>query len=444
MLTCPESLVARIFKARYFPNTTFYEATLGGNPNYVWRSIMASQDLVRSGYRRRIGNGRMTKVWDHPWLPDSQDPDVGLILQTLVCVEFKDDWFWMGDIRGVYTVKNGYRWLREINAPWDAVWNNIWKLQVPPKWRIFLWRAITNVLPTITNLVKRRVEIPNVCPACGVLEEDVMHILCNCVYARRVWNISQLQIPNFGDHDFMQWVELWLGNSATSAGFLKDQICGILYEIWRARNMAVWDLALPSPLHLCVAFQHTWAAWNLNTTHGRAAALPPLLLAMQHDTLHQAAASLPHDAVLCSTDADFYGSQHAPTFGFYVRSPEGVFVAAVNGPLSCPYDPLLAEAMTIREALSWLQDHNYHNIVILSDCAVLVDSFWDVSSYCSYLGIILDSCLRLFNSFSTYSIKFVRRGTNLVAHALAKHVGAVHARSVWRESLPSFIPSDLS
>ncbi|XP_019177733.1 PREDICTED: uncharacterized protein LOC109172938 [Ipomoea nil] len=150
MLTCPESLVARIFKAR----------------------------------------------------------DAGLILQTPVCVEFKDDWYWMGDIKGVYTVKNGYRRLGEINAPCDAVWNNIWKLQVPPKWRIFLWRAITNILRTITNLVRRRVEIPNVCPACGVLEEDVMHILCNCVYARRVWYISQLQIPNFGDHDFMQWVEL--------------------------------------------------------------------------------------------------------------------------------------------------------------------------------------------------------------------------------------------
>ncbi|XP_019177676.1 PREDICTED: uncharacterized protein LOC109172888 [Ipomoea nil] len=411
MLTCPGSLVARIFKARYFPNTTFFEATLGGNPSYVWRSIMASQDLVRSGCRRRIGNGRMTKVWDHPWLPDPHDPfvhsdqiaqhsdlmvtdlinsdqgiwnqdlisqifiprDAELILRTPVCVEFNDDWFWMGDIRGAYSVKNGYRRLGKINTPCDAVWNNIWKLQVPPKWRIFLWRAISNALPTITNLVRRRVEIPNVCPACGVFEED--------------------------------WVELWLGNSATSAGFLKDQICGILYEIWRARNKAVWDLVLPSPIHLCAAFQRTWAAW---TAHGKPAEMMSPHPAMQQHTNTPATAPLPHDAVLCSTDAGFYGSQHAPTFGFYVRNPGGAFVAAVNGPLSYPYDPLLAEAMAIREALSWLQDHNFQNIVILTDCA------------------------------------FVRRGTNLVAHALAKHVGAVHTRSVWTESLPPYIPSKLS
>ncbi|XP_019183829.1 PREDICTED: uncharacterized protein LOC109178743 [Ipomoea nil] len=349
----------------------------------------------------------------------------------------------MDDIRGVYTVKNGYRRLGEIYAPCDPVWNNIWKLQVPPKWRIFLWRAITNVLPTITNLVNRRVEIPNVCPACGVLGEDVMHILCNCVYARRVWNISQLQIPNFGDHDFMQWVELWLGNSVTSAGFLKDQICGILYEIWRARNMAVWDLALPSPLHLCASFQRSWAAWSLSTAHGRTVGSPPVAT-MPHALSDLQALQLPHGTVLCSIDAGFYGAQHSPTFGFYIRSLDGVFVAAANGPLSCPYDPLLAEAMAIREALSWLQDHNYQNVLMLSDCAVLVASFRDASSYRSYLGIVLDSCLRLINSFSACSIKFVRRGTNMVAHALAKHVGAVQTRSVWREALPPFIPAGLS
>jgi len=34
-ITKPESLVARIFKARYFPNGTFLMAQIGHNPNYV-------------------------------------------------------------------------------------------------------------------------------------------------------------------------------------------------------------------------------------------------------------------------------------------------------------------------------------------------------------------------------------------------------------------------
>ncbi|XP_019163176.1 PREDICTED: uncharacterized protein LOC109159529 [Ipomoea nil] len=79
LLTNPGSLMAWVFKARYYPTTTFYEASMGGNPSYAWRSIFAGQALLRSGCRRRIGNGRTTRVWSHPWLPDAHDPYVGPI-----------------------------------------------------------------------------------------------------------------------------------------------------------------------------------------------------------------------------------------------------------------------------------------------------------------------------------------------------------------------------
>jgi hypothetical protein len=38
--TDTNSLVARIFKARYFPNGTYLTASLGHNPSYVWHSIL--------------------------------------------------------------------------------------------------------------------------------------------------------------------------------------------------------------------------------------------------------------------------------------------------------------------------------------------------------------------------------------------------------------------
>ncbi|XP_019166879.1 PREDICTED: uncharacterized protein LOC109162647 [Ipomoea nil] len=347
--------------ARYYRDTTFYEASLGGNPSYVWRSIMVSQNLIRSGCRRRIGNGRTTKGrWSHELVSQLFDPrDAELILQIPVSINFKDDWFWKGDIRGQYTVKDGYRCQGELSTTPDAVWNNIWKLRVPPKWRIFLWKALSNILPTITNLVRRRVEIPNICPACGDYEEDIMHILCTCIYARRVWNVSRLLIPNVDGYDFMQWVEAWLGSSAISAGFLKEQICGILYEIWRARNMAVWNSLLPTPSHLCHAFHGIWTAWSLINSPAAtvvpdappepAAPLDPAAPLVPPASLlppvPEVSTSLPLGVVSCYADAGFHGT--SPSFGFYVCSAQGGFLAAANGPLICPYDPLLAEAMAI-------------------------------------------------------------------------------------------------
>ncbi|XP_031131897.1 uncharacterized protein LOC116033284 [Ipomoea triloba] len=77
-LTQPTSLVARIYKARYYPKTSFIDATVGNCPSFCWRSIMASHELVCTGVRRRIGNGNSTLIWGHPWLPD----DPSLMVQT--------------------------------------------------------------------------------------------------------------------------------------------------------------------------------------------------------------------------------------------------------------------------------------------------------------------------------------------------------------------------
>lgn len=35
-----DSLVGRIYKAKYHPNSTFMNAKIGGNPSFIWRSIL--------------------------------------------------------------------------------------------------------------------------------------------------------------------------------------------------------------------------------------------------------------------------------------------------------------------------------------------------------------------------------------------------------------------
>ena len=71
LLTDEESLIAKIYKARYFPNCNFLEAVLGHNPSYVWRSILATQHMLRNGASWRIGNGSRARIWGEPWLPDA-------------------------------------------------------------------------------------------------------------------------------------------------------------------------------------------------------------------------------------------------------------------------------------------------------------------------------------------------------------------------------------
>lgn len=49
MISKPNSLIARIFKARYYLNGSFLTAELGSNPSFVWRSIWEAQKVLAVG-----------------------------------------------------------------------------------------------------------------------------------------------------------------------------------------------------------------------------------------------------------------------------------------------------------------------------------------------------------------------------------------------------------
>ncbi|XP_019167878.1 PREDICTED: uncharacterized protein LOC109163584 [Ipomoea nil] len=474
LLTNPNSLMARVFKARYFPTTSFYEAIIGGNPSYVWRSIMASQDLLKSGCRRRIGNGRSTQVWTIPWLSDAQNPyveseqvnngqamlvsdlidahtgswngnylhqlfnprDAMLISHLPVSLDYDDMWHWEGDLRGCYSVKDGYRRLGFVNSQPSPVWNNVWKLQVPPKWKVFLWRALLNKFPSLDNLINRRVDLVNIFPSCGLYEDCVSHIFCSCPYVVNVWHMSQIHIPSFANRNFLQWTEEWLGGASRFSIDVQGQICGILHAIWSARNTAVWEGSLPTPLLLLRRHAASWTAWT-NCEQRRVEACSRYTI--QHSTAAPAQSTHAAAAFHCFVDAGFHGTHHAPAYGFVVLDGDSSFVAAANGPLVCQYDPPLAEAMALYEALYWLKDNGYSGGRIYTDSSVLVSGLNDASSFRNYFGFTLLSCNRLINAMPGTLVCFVSRDVNHVAHSLSKHVTAVAGRSLWRDIPPAFI-----
>ncbi|XP_062088916.1 uncharacterized protein LOC133795483 [Humulus lupulus] len=172
----PDNLVSKIFKAKYFPNCSFLEAGLGRNPSFVWRSIVAAQDLVRQGARKRIGSGCQVSIKHDPWLPDDQNPFVSsnhpaledkpvssllmegakawdedvlsylfndrdreLFANIPLSVNFEQDtWNWAKETNGQFTVKSAYNCLKCLNGQWctdtsSGFWHKLWQLKIPPK-----------------------------------------------------------------------------------------------------------------------------------------------------------------------------------------------------------------------------------------------------------------------------------------------------------------------
>lgn len=69
LLDKPDSLCARVMKAKYYPNGSLVDTAFGGNASPGWRAIEHGLTLLKKGIVWRIGNGRSVRIWRDPWIP---------------------------------------------------------------------------------------------------------------------------------------------------------------------------------------------------------------------------------------------------------------------------------------------------------------------------------------------------------------------------------------
>ncbi|CAM8924852.1 unnamed protein product [Rhodiola kirilowii] len=60
----PDLLVSQIMKAKYFPNSSIMDASLGYRPSHVWSSIFKALPILQQGTIRCGHTGNLT--WNHP------------------------------------------------------------------------------------------------------------------------------------------------------------------------------------------------------------------------------------------------------------------------------------------------------------------------------------------------------------------------------------------
>ena len=70
------SLFYRVFKAKFFPNSTIMEAKNPTNASYAWKSILKGRDVIKRGVAWRIGSGLFVQVWGDNWLPTKHNPKI--------------------------------------------------------------------------------------------------------------------------------------------------------------------------------------------------------------------------------------------------------------------------------------------------------------------------------------------------------------------------------
>lgn len=154
--------------------------------------------------RWRVGDGTSIRIWSDPWLPSKFLPYISSPIPSgwedarvsSLFDSFQQVWnsatlqqlfnprdaelihsislsnrpvegvlIWPFTSTGSYSVKSGYKFLYKSHSldnndyqPADnTLWKKIWVIQVQPKVRNFLWRALKNFIPTKFNLKRRTI-----------------------------------------------------------------------------------------------------------------------------------------------------------------------------------------------------------------------------------------------------------------------------------------------
>ena len=232
------SLLARVYKAKYFPYDDILNAKLGSNLSYAWRSIHSSLKVIRKGTRWRVGDRKRVHIWEDKWLPTpithkvistprvfEDFPMVSSLIDentkwwkpdlvNSLFLHFKaneilkiplshnlleDSLIWMGTKRGSFTLKSAYYVAKRLldvgtarenssNHQASPFWKKIWQLYVPPKVKIFAWRVCLDGLPTMLNLWHRGLNTFGFCQICDKDLESINHALLHCNHAQKTWD----------------------------------------------------------------------------------------------------------------------------------------------------------------------------------------------------------------------------------------------------------------
>lgn len=111
MLIHKESLLAKVYKSRYFRKSDPLAAGLGSRPSFAWRSIHAAQKLLKRGVRAVVGRGDTINIWQHQWI--KAKPARAISSTKVVPVHFQSLVSSISTVKDL-TEEDGREWKREL------------------------------------------------------------------------------------------------------------------------------------------------------------------------------------------------------------------------------------------------------------------------------------------------------------------------------------------
>ena len=237
----PNSLLARTYKAKYFPRTTLKEHNPKPHHSWTWRSITKAKCADLQQGRWLVGSGQQIPLAHPDWFQTSNQKlrEVNLLNGTVAdiidsnarswkcdligrlypyptCAEIlntpftktegnPDKLVWRHSSSGDYRVNQACSLFQKdqhgaVNeglnnrGTSEGVWKLIWNLKLPFRILTFIWNILHDSVPVFATLNRRGIQTTTRCLLCDAEEESSTHLFLNCTFARAVWHGPNLGI----------------------------------------------------------------------------------------------------------------------------------------------------------------------------------------------------------------------------------------------------------
>ncbi|KAL8104816.1 hypothetical protein AgCh_028840 [Apium graveolens] len=101
------------------------------------------------------------------------------------------------------------------------------------------------------------------------------------------------------------------------------------------------------------------------------------------------------------------------------RNHTGDLIRAKMKVLTGTVHPSMAEALAVKEALSWLKDKKWTYTIVESDFRVVIQSIRSSVRMRLVFGRVIEECREMIKELNNIELYFIKRSANRSAHELA-------------------------
>ncbi|RYR28231.1 hypothetical protein Ahy_B01g052353 isoform B [Arachis hypogaea] len=219
-----------------------------------------------------------------------------------------------------------------------------------------------------------------------------------------------------------------LGNIRLNVGdnydLYSSKLGFLVWEIWKARNLAVYQKTNPNPIMVIrkaklmeLEFMEMTevpakVSTNVTTTGSRVTWRPPL-----------------EGWIKCNVDAAFVEAQSLGAMAAVFRDRNGTLLSGINSSIVAT-SPLAMEALAVKAALIISQNFQIEKVIIESDNQILIQALKSHASIAE-IQVILQDILHLARGIPSYGFTWVPREANSLAHEVAKLTGQGSLHQNW-------------